>query len=88
MPHQADKRREIGVPPKKESSYNVRLELKIKGVNHGQKPHTEQVSTGCTLGVLREAREIHHYAILRHWQKRWKSAYRNCFDIKTTIITI
>ena len=27
----------IGLPPKKESSYNVRLELKIEGVNHGQK---------------------------------------------------
>ena len=25
-----------GLPPKKESSYNVRLELKIEGVNHGQ----------------------------------------------------
>ena len=25
-----------GVPPKKESSVDVRLELKIKGVNHGQ----------------------------------------------------
>ena len=27
---------EGGLPPKKESSCNVRLELKIKGVNHGQ----------------------------------------------------
>jgi len=27
---------DIGLPPKKESSCNVRLELKIKGVNHGQ----------------------------------------------------
>ncbi len=26
----------IGLPPKKESSCSVRLELKIKGVNHGQ----------------------------------------------------
>ena len=26
----------IGLPPKKESSFDVRLELKIKGVNHGQ----------------------------------------------------
>ena len=25
-----------GLPPKKESSFDVRLELKIKGVNHGQ----------------------------------------------------
>jgi hypothetical protein len=25
-----------GLPPKKESSYDVRLEPKIKGVNHGQ----------------------------------------------------
>jgi len=25
-----------GLPPKKESSIDVRLELKIKGVNHGQ----------------------------------------------------
>jgi len=25
-----------GLPPKKESSSNVRLELKIKGVRHGQ----------------------------------------------------
>ena len=27
---------EGGLPPKKESSDNVRLELKIKGVNHGK----------------------------------------------------
>ncbi len=26
----------LGLPPKKESSIDVRLELKIKGVNHGQ----------------------------------------------------
>ena len=26
----------VGLPPEKESSCNVRLELKIKGVNHGQ----------------------------------------------------
>ena len=27
---------EIGLPPKKESSCNVRLELKIEGGNHGK----------------------------------------------------
>jgi len=27
---------DTGLPPKKESSFDVRLELKIKGVNHGQ----------------------------------------------------
>ena len=31
-----------GLPPKKESSFDVRLELKIKGVSHGQ----EVVFTG------------------------------------------
>ena len=28
---------EIGLPSKKESSFNVGLELKIKGLNHGHK---------------------------------------------------
>ena len=35
-PPYTDVLKRIGLPLKKESSCNVRLELKIKGVNHGQ----------------------------------------------------
>ncbi len=42
VPERADKVAGDDLPPKNESSCNVRLELKIKGVNHGQ----EGIQTG------------------------------------------